>query len=64
MGHPVPDALHRLRRPRHPAAAAEPEALTGDRMSAAVWIGFLIWVAVLAGLAALIVWDCTRPLSA
>ena len=32
-------------------------------MSTAAVIAFTIWVAVLAGLAALIVWDCTRPLA-
>jgi hypothetical protein len=37
--------------------------VTADRLSTATWICFLIWVAVLAGLAALIVWDCTRPLA-
>jgi hypothetical protein len=38
--------------------------LSPDRLSTAVWVCFLIWAAALAGLAALIVWDCTRPLAA
>ena len=33
-------------------------------MSTAAVLAFTIWVAVLAGLAALIVWDVTRPLGA